>query len=105
VPIPAAAISNADRSETLKAERLKQEEKIPVSRSPDIPISFRLLRIAVRGIGQIAISRVELTDGVASRHLSNLPAQGRIQLGGPLHHAKFADVEWTRNQDSERLAF
>ena len=96
VPIPAAAISNADRSETLKAERLKQEEYIPVSRSPDFPISFRLLRIAVRGIGQIAISRVELTDGVTRIWPLGLQRTARPILGRRTPQRVFPkiDSEW-----------
>jgi hypothetical protein len=77
----------AENAETLKAERLKQEGSSPSPRFPDLqvsgspgfplfrfsafPLSFSPLRIAVRGVGQVGISLVELTDGV-----TRLPAHG-----------------------------
>ena len=95
VPIPAAAISNADRSETLKAERLKQEEYIPVSRSPDFPFYS----------GSCASLCAEsdrsrwpggVTDGVTRIYPLGLPRTARPVLGQPAPQRVFPkiDSEW-----------
>jgi hypothetical protein len=65
----------------------------------------RPLRLAVRGVGQVAVSHVELTDGVVRLHPSGwLPSRKKI-LGRPAPRRGFPLVDWTKNQDSKRLTF
>jgi hypothetical protein len=67
--------------------------------------SFPPLRLAVRGVGQIAVSRVELTDGVVRCHPSGWPPARKKLLGRPAPRRGFPVVGWTKNQDSKRLTF
>jgi hypothetical protein len=63
------------------------------------------LRLAVRGVGQIAVSHVELTNGVARCHPTRWPQAQKILLGQRALLQGFPDVDWTRNQDSIWLTF
>jgi hypothetical protein len=63
------------------------------------------LRIAVRGVGRVSISQVELTDGVASlRPQGWAPARFRV-LGKRAPRSGFPDIDWARNEEAVALRF
>jgi hypothetical protein len=62
-------------------------------------------RIAIRGVGQVAVSDIELTDGVSRLRPRGWPAARKKHLGRPAPQRKFPAVDWTKNQDSNRLTF
>jgi hypothetical protein len=63
------------------------------------------LRIAVRGVGQVAVSHVELTNGVVRCPPTGWPPVQKKLLGRPAPLRGFPEVDWTKNQDSKRLTF
>jgi len=127
VPIPAAASVSEENAETLKTGRLKPEESPAISRFSAFPIwfapladahgcpnqpssfadacNFPSLRLAVRGVGQVALSRVELTDGVVRFHPTGWSSAQKSLLGRPAPDREFPEVDWTKNQDSRCLTF
>jgi hypothetical protein len=79
--------------------KISRELNVPIG-DPELP-----LRLAVRGVGQVALSQVELTDGV-----QELPALGwrsgrRKILGQPAPHRGFPELDWTKNRGKTRLRF
>jgi hypothetical protein len=70
--------------------RIKREFTVPV----DLPDAR--LRIAVRGVGQVAVSHVSLTDGVESRRSQDY--HGRSILGRRASPQGFLPPDWTSNQ-------
>ena len=69
--------------------KLRLEFACPVD-DPDAP-----LRIATRCVGQVAVSHIELTDGVATRqHRSQ---RTRHTLGEPAPKSGWPKVDWVRN--------
>ena len=78
--------------------RAKREFTVPVD-SPDNP-----LRIAVRGTGQVAISQVALTDGVATRQGRGL--HKRKTLGRKARDpVDLLSLDWSKNQEAISLSF
>jgi hypothetical protein len=75
-------------------------------RSPDFRIGGHLpLRLAVRGVGQVAISRVELTDGVTRfRQLSPSRATRQI-LGCAAPHRGFPAMDFEKNTSAIDIRF
>lgn len=61
-----------------------------------IPAHFPTLRFALRGLGQVALSKVEVTDGASTLRV---PLQRR-SLGRPAPQRGFPVLDWTRNQDT-----
>lgn len=61
------------------------------------------LRIAVRGVGQIAVSRVEVTDGPETRRDRSWAR--RIVLGSPAPTRGLPAPDWARNAGVLRIAF
>jgi hypothetical protein len=57
--------------------------------------SIAPLRIAVRGVGQVAISRVELTNGVERRQARGF--RTRKLLGSPAPARGVPAMDWTHN--------
>jgi hypothetical protein len=66
---------------------------------------FPPLRLAVRGVGQVAVSHVELTNGVVRLHPPGWRPLHEKILGRPAPRRGFPVVDWTKNQDSKRLTF
>jgi hypothetical protein len=73
--------------------------------SMPIASSSAALRIAIRGIGRVKISRVELTDGVTRLRPSGWPAARTKMLGRPAPRDGFPELDLGRNQDVLPLAF
>ncbi len=63
------------------------------------------LRIALRGLGQVAIARVELTDGVKSLAPRGWRAASRKALGRPAPGSGFPDLDWGRDTGAVDLDF
>jgi len=63
------------------------------------------LRLAVRGVGQIAVSHVELTNGVVRCHPTGWPSAHKKLLGRPAPLRDFPEMDWTKNQESRGLNF
>ncbi|HTQ29856.1 MAG TPA: family 20 glycosylhydrolase [Opitutaceae bacterium] len=61
------------------------------------------LRLAVRGVGQVAVSEIVLTDGVARRRPRG--PRGKIILGRPAPRAGFPAIDWTHNNGELILNF
>jgi len=77
--------------------QLRLEFACPVV-DPDAP-----LRIATRCVGQIAVSHIELTDGVVTRE--HRPLRTRHVLGTPAPTCGWPQVDWTRNTDELPLVW
>ncbi len=77
--------------------RLQQPFSTPID-DPDAP-----LRIAVRGLGQVAIGNIVLTDGVTSRRLKY--PRRKIVLGRRAPRRGWPELDWERNADEHVLAF
>ena len=76
---------------------LRLEFACPVD-DPDAP-----LRIATRCVGQVAVSHIELTDGVKTRE--HRPSRVRHTLGEPAPKSGWPRVDWTRNTGELPLAW
>ena len=63
------------------------------------------LRIALRGVGQVAINRVELTDGVITLQPSGWPSNKWRRLGDPAPLRGLPEVRWDKNRGEVALAF
>jgi len=63
------------------------------------------LRIAVRGLGQVAIARVELSDGVTALAPRGWRASSRRTVGKPAPRRGFPDLDWARNAGAVELDF
>lgn len=79
--------------------RLRREFSVPIVR-PELP-----LRIALRGLGQVRIGHVTLTNGRAIERPANWPAAERRLLGSPAPTAGFPNWEPDRNNDTLSLHF
>jgi hypothetical protein len=66
---------------------------------------FPCLRLAVRGVGQVAISRVQLTNGVVRLHPVGWPTTRRKILGQPAPRRGVPDLDWTENRDGIGVRF
>jgi hypothetical protein len=63
------------------------------------------IRIAVRGIGRVGVSNVELTDGVTVLRSRGWPAARRRIVGLPVPKAAFPSPDWERNTGEVALDF
>jgi len=61
------------------------------------------LRIAMRGVGQVAVSRVEVTDGLQTRRDRSWAR--RIVLGSRAPRRGLPALDWARNAGVLRIAF
>ena len=79
--------------------RIRREVSVPTG-DP-----HTLLRLAVRGVGQVAISRVELTNGVTKLHVRGWPPAQRKLLGYPAPSRGFPMVDLGQNVEALLLKF
>ncbi|MBC8040214.1 MAG: glycoside hydrolase family 20, partial [Opitutaceae bacterium] len=86
-----------------KAARPRANLKREFSVSIDSPA--RPLRIALRGIGEVAVSQVTFTDGVITLHPKAWPARERRTLGTPAPTSGFPDLHLASNRDAIMLSF
>jgi len=78
---------------------LQREFSCPVD-AADAP-----LRIAVRGLGQVRVGHIVLTDGVAERRPANLTPAARPLLGHPAPSDGWPVLDWRNNADALELTF
>ncbi len=86
-----------------KAARPRANIKREFSVSVDSPA--RPLRIALRGIGEVAVSQVTFTDGVITLHPKDWPVRESRTLGTPAPTAGFPDLHLTANRAAALLEF
>ncbi len=79
--------------------RIVREFNLPVLQ-PDRP-----LRVSVRGLGQVALERPELTDGCTTSRPRNWPARKKKILGRRAPTKGWPVLDWTKNQGSLLLDF
>jgi hypothetical protein len=78
---------------------LRRELSVPV------PGPATALRIAVRGLGRVGISQVELTDGVQVKRALGWSAKQPRFIGRPAPRTGFPKLDWERNTGSLSLRF
>jgi hypothetical protein len=78
---------------------LRRELSVPV------PGPATALRIAVRGLGRVGISQVELTDGVQVKQALGWSAKQPRFIGRPAPRTGFPKLDWERNTGSVSLRF
>ncbi|HSI08948.1 MAG TPA: family 20 glycosylhydrolase [Rariglobus sp.] len=86
-----------------KAARPRANIKREFSISVDSPA--RPLCIALRGVGEVAVSQVTFTDGVITLHPKDWPVRERRVLGTPAPTTGFPDLHLGSNRDAVELAF
>jgi hypothetical protein len=79
--------------------KIRREFSVPVA-GPEVP-----LRIAVRGLGRVAIANVELTDGVAVLAPRGWTAARRAVAGRMPPKSGFPELDWERNSGAVLLDF
>jgi hypothetical protein len=86
-----------------KASAAQPRARIVREISVPVDAADARLRIAVRGLGQVAVSDIALTNGVSPRS----PAGGRnkIILGQPAPHSGFPSIDWEHNGGEVELDF
>ena len=83
-----------------KAARPHATIKREFSVSVNEEVTTHPLRIALRGVGEVAVSHVMLTDGVTTRRPANWPQRERRALGTPAPASGFPDLHLTANRDA-----
>lgn len=78
---------------------LKRGWSLPIE-NPKLP-----LRIALRGLGEVAISAVSLTNGPDTKWNRSWPQATRKHLGHPAPESGWPDLDWDTNQDVIALEF
>jgi hypothetical protein len=88
-----------------RAQAARPRANIRREFSVSIEDPARPLRIALRGVGEIAVSNVVLTDGVTALHPMHWPARERRPLGAPAPQSGFPDLHLDRNRSEIVLSF
>jgi hypothetical protein len=86
-----------------KAAAAQPRSKIVREISVPVAASDARLRIAVRGLGQVAVSGITLTDGVTAR--SPAGSRKKIVLGLPAPRSGFPSINWEHNGGEIELDF
>lgn len=79
--------------------RITREMAVPV------PAPGDRLRIAVRGVGRVAVSHIALTDGLTQLKPRGRLLRQRTVLGRPAARRGFPSLDWTRNTGVLHLEF
>src|SRR5690606_12976714 len=104
----------ADGSWVSLAERFTIEFRAKAARpranirrelSVSVESAERPLRIALRGVGEVAVSQVTLSDGVITLHPSGWPVRERRVLGTPAPTSGFPDLHLGSNRAAVELVF
>jgi hypothetical protein len=90
---------------TIEFKAAAAQPRARIVREISVPVDAAdaRLRIAVRGLGQIAISKVTLTDGVSVR--SPAGARKKIILGQPAPRSGFPSIDWNHNCGEVEMDF
>jgi hypothetical protein len=76
-----------------------------VGDNPPYPPTAIPLRVAVRGVGQIAISHIELTNGVIRLHPRGWPPAHKTTLGRPAPRRGLPTVDFEKNTGAVAVRF
>jgi hypothetical protein len=105
---------SADGTWTTLAERFTIEFSAKAARprakirrefSVSIEDPSRPLRIALRGVGEIAVSNVVLNDGLNTLQPAHCPARERRRMGSPAPTHGFPDLSLGQNREALELDF
>jgi hypothetical protein len=90
---------------TIEFKAAAAQPRARIVREISVPVDAAdaRLRIAVRGIGQVAISGITLTNGVVAR--SPAGSRKKIILGQPAPHGGFPSIDWAHNGGEVELDF
>jgi hypothetical protein len=88
-----------------RAEAAKPRTDIRREMSVPVPGPDARLRVAVRGIGSVAIANVELTDGVSVLRAAGWTAARRASIGRRTPTRGFPVLDWERNAGAVPLDF
>jgi hypothetical protein len=88
-----------------RAEAARPRAAIRREFSVPVPGPDASLRIAVRGLGRVCITQVELTDGVAVLRPRGWNAARRVAVGLRAPRSGFPDLDWERNEGCVELDF
>lgn len=92
---------------TIEFRSIAAVPKSTLKRPWSVPLNDHLapLRIALRGVGEVAISQVQLTDGITSMTNRAWPVAQRRRLGQPAPTHGWPELDWTTNRDTLALDF
>ena len=90
---------------TIEFRAAAARPRTKIKREFTVPVDSRdaKLRIAVRGIGQVAISHVALTNGTETRR--TIDFQLKKTLGRPAAVRGFPAIDWSKNIREHVLSF
>ncbi len=88
-----------------RAEAARPQTDIRREFSVPVPERGSVLRIAVRGIGRVAVANVDLTDGVVVLRAARWTAATRKVLGVAAKPSGFPVLDWERNASTVALDF
>jgi len=76
-----------------------------LSREMNAPVNAldRPLRLALRGLGEVEVTAMELTDGVTTHRLRRAGGSATRRLGRPPPSRGFPEISWAKNRDAWRL--
>ena len=105
VPIPVAASASERKLEDSPLPGARGHPILPLPPADGQGNSMPPLRIAVRGLGQVGISRLELTNGVTRLRPRGKPWTARQILGRPAPQRGFPSIEFDTNAGAIELDF
>ncbi len=82
-----------------RRSRIKRAWSVPIE-DPGLPV-----RIAVRGKGEVAVSRISLTNGVATHRNQAWPSAIKQRLGEEAPNEGWVDLDWANNLAAIDLNF
>jgi len=88
-----------------RAAGARAESDIRREFSAPVPDRSTPLRIGVRGVGQVEISRIELTDGATILHPRLPNPHARHRIGAPPQRTGFPILDWETNTGEIVLEF
>ncbi|MBT5903861.1 MAG: family 20 glycosylhydrolase [Opitutaceae bacterium] len=92
---------------TIEFRSLSAQPRSQIKRPWSVPIAYveLPLRIALRGVGEVAISQVKLTDGLVTRSNRSWRIATRKRLGTTAPACGWLNLEWTKNNAELALDF
>lgn len=92
---------------TIEFRTAAARPRSPIKRqwSVAVPDPATLFRLAVRGVGEVAVSQVFLTDGVSRLKNRTWPTGQRKRLGRKALRAGWPELDWSRNLAELDLRF
>jgi len=88
-----------------RAEAARPKTDIRREFSVPVPGPGSVLRIAVRGVGRLAVANVDLTDGVVILRAARWTPATRKVLGAPAKPSGFPVIDWERNAGAVTVDF